>query len=290
MPIDFSYLEGATPQKESTSIKSDTATVTIRVDADSMLLCDGEYIDQVFKAGVITKTQLPLGQHLLEFLYTEDPELKIEKEVDFSESGKSYLVLIKGLKELVDAAAEEAKRKAEEEEAKRIAALREPYVALSNNNQTLTFYCDHLKSDRNGMNLNRFNWVTYRCDVITVIFDESFANYHDTCSTWSWFFDFTKLTSVLGLNNFDTSKVTDMSSMFKDCTSLKKLDLSSFDTSKVTNMNCMFYGCRSMKKLDLSNFNTKNVTNMRGLFSYSHIDFPESKFNKEEVLDMWAGL
>ena len=120
MPIDFSYLEGAAPQEESTPVKSDTANVTIRVDADSMLLCDGEYIDQVFKAGVLTKIQMGPGQHLLEFLYTEDPDIKIEKEVDFPESGKSYLVLIKGLKELVDAAVEEAKKKAEEEaEAKR---------------------------------------------------------------------------------------------------------------------------------------------------------------------------
>ena len=128
MPIDFSYLEGAAPQEESTPIMSDTANVTIRVDADSMLLCDGEYIDQVFKAGVLTKIQMGPGQHLLEFLYTEDPDIKIEKEVDFPESGKSYLVLIKGLKDLVDAAEAEAKQKAEEEarkkaeeEAKRIA-------------------------------------------------------------------------------------------------------------------------------------------------------------------------
>ena len=119
MPIDFSYLEGAAPQEESTPIMSDTANVTIRVDADSMLLCDGEYIDQVFKAGVLTKIQMGPGQHLLEFLYTEDPDIKIEKEVDFPESGKSYLVLIKGLKDLVDAAEAEAKQKAEEEARKK---------------------------------------------------------------------------------------------------------------------------------------------------------------------------
>ena len=128
MPIDFSYLEGAAPQEENTPVMPDTANVTIRVDADSLLLCDGEYIDQPFKAGILTKIQLSPGQHLLEFLYTEDPDIKIEKEVDFPESGKSYLVLIKGLNDLVDAAVEEVKRKAEEEarvkaeaEAKRIA-------------------------------------------------------------------------------------------------------------------------------------------------------------------------
>ena len=116
MSIDFSCPEGAAPQKENTPTQTNTATVTIRVDADSLLLCDGEYIEQPFNAGVVTKVQLPLGQHLLEFLYMEDPDIKIKKEVDFPESGKSYLVLIKGLKDLVDgAAAEEAKRKAKEE-------------------------------------------------------------------------------------------------------------------------------------------------------------------------------
>ena len=122
MAIDFSYLEGAAPQEENAPIKFDTAYVTIRVDADSLLLCDGEYIDQPFKVGALTKIQLPIGQHLLEFLYTEDPDIKIEKEVDFPESGKSYLVLIKGLKELVDAAAAEAKQKAEEEARKKAEA------------------------------------------------------------------------------------------------------------------------------------------------------------------------
>lgn len=92
-----------------------TANVTIRVDADSLLLCDGENIGQQFKACVLTKIQVPPGQHLLEFLSAEYPDVKIEKEVAFPEAGKSYLVIIKGLKDLVDAAAEEAKRKAEKE-------------------------------------------------------------------------------------------------------------------------------------------------------------------------------
>ena len=115
MPIDFSFLEGDVSKRENTPSKSDTVTVTIRVDADSLLLCDGEYIDHPLKAGVLTKLQLPLGQHLLEFLNAEDPDIKIEKEVDFPEAGKSYLVLIKDFKNLAD----EAKRIAAAEEAKR---------------------------------------------------------------------------------------------------------------------------------------------------------------------------
>lgn len=98
MAIDFSFLDNAAPRKEEVPVKSDTANVTIRVDADSMLLCDGEYIDQQFKAGVITKIQLPTGQHLLEFLSEENPDVKVEKVVDFIEAGKSYLVMVNELK------------------------------------------------------------------------------------------------------------------------------------------------------------------------------------------------
>ena len=77
---------------------NDTAVVTIRVDVDSLMLCDGEYIEQPLKAGVITKIKLPLGQHLLEFLSDEDPDVKVEKVVDLVETGKSYLVVVNELK------------------------------------------------------------------------------------------------------------------------------------------------------------------------------------------------
>ena len=98
MPIDFSFLEGGASQNENTSQNSDTANVTIRVDVDSLLLCDGDYIDQPFKAGALTKIQLPIGQHILEFLSEENPDVKVEKIVDFQEAGKSYLVIVNELK------------------------------------------------------------------------------------------------------------------------------------------------------------------------------------------------
>ena len=42
--------------------------------------------------------------------------------------------------------------------------------------------------------------------------------------------------SSLELSNFDTSKVTDMSYMFKDCGNLRELNLLKFDTNNVKNM------------------------------------------------------
>lgn len=104
MPVDFSFLQNAAPrQPEQPEQKPDSglAHVTVRVDADCFMQCDGEYLDITLKAGQVCKTELPTGQHLLEFLSTENPNVKIEKMVDFPESGKNYLVVITELKAAV---------------------------------------------------------------------------------------------------------------------------------------------------------------------------------------------
>lgn len=113
MPVDFSFLEGAAPKPQQPEQKLDTglANVTIRVDADCFLQCDGEYIEIELQAGKMVKTQFPIGQHLLEFISSSYPDIKVEKVVDFPEIGKNYLVLIGEMKE-----AEGGRRKAEEEE------------------------------------------------------------------------------------------------------------------------------------------------------------------------------
>ena len=68
-------------------------------------------------------------------------------------------------------------------------------------------------------------------------------------------------------NNFDTSKVTNMSLMFDQLVNLKSIDVSNFDTSKVVNMLGLFYMCNSLTELDVSNFDTSNVTDMGWLFA-----------------------
>lgn len=80
------------------------------------------------------------------------------------------------------------------------------------------------------------------------------------------FQDFTNVTSINFGNNFDTSKVTNMSSMFYGCENLATLDISHFDTSKVTSMFGMFDGCKKLVDLDVSRFNTSKVTNMGTMF------------------------
>ena len=79
------------------------------------------------------------------------------------------------------------------------------------------------------------------------------------------FDSFSKITSI-NLANLDTSKVTNMNSMFSSCRGLTSLDLSNFDTSNVTNMYSMFAHCSSLISLDVSNFDTSKVTYMIWMF------------------------
>lgn len=101
MAIDFSFLENAAPQQqepESVKQTSGLANITIRVDADCFMQCDGEYVDIPLKADMMAKTQLPTGQHLLEFISQDNPNIKVEKVVEWPESDKNYLVMVNELK------------------------------------------------------------------------------------------------------------------------------------------------------------------------------------------------
>ena len=92
----------------------------------------------------------------------------------------------------------------------------------------------------------------------------------------------------INLSCFDTSKVTNMGSMFLSCSSLNTLDVSCFDTSNVTNMYKMFFGCSSLTTLDVSGFNTSNVTSMGSMFwacsSLNTLDV--SHFDTSKVTNM----
>ena len=63
-------------------------------------------------------------------------------------------------------------------------------------------------------------WYDRRNSISTVMFDSSFITARPK-SCHSWFRGMVNLTTMSGLNNFDTSNVTDMSYMFYGCASLK---------------------------------------------------------------------
>ncbi len=168
-----------------------------------------------------------------------------------------------------------------------------PYAVLSDDGKTLTFYCDGNKSTyepSNVYDLNEGNntpeWIQ-NTSIETVAFYETFKNARPT-TTFQWFYELENLSSIVNIENLNTSEVTDMSGMFLQCTSLTELDLSHFDTSKVTDMSYMFCWCTSLENLDLSSFNTSKVDNMYYMFYYCPklVSLNVSSFNTSNVTNM----
>ena len=125
-----------------------------------------------------------------------------------------------------------------------------------------------------------------------VVFEESFKKFKPTTLS-SFFKELKSLTSISGLENLNTTHVTDMSKMFYNCNNLSSLNLSQFNTGNVEKMNEMFYYCRELKSLDLSAFNTAKVNNMYRMFYYCFVRTIDlSSFNTanvENMDEMFAG-
>ena len=182
------------------------------------------------------------------------------------------------------------------------AQKKEAYVVKSSDKKTLTFYYDDQKSSRTGTvwgidetkeedqeTFPAWAGTMYTAvpEVTTVIFDLSFKNFLPK-TTKNWFFNFTNLEEIKGLENLNSSEVTIMSGMFIGCKKLSQLNLSNFNTKKVVSMKGMFYGCSSLTFLNLSNFNTEKVQNMKYMFEScsSLTSLNLSNFNIKKVQDM----
>ena len=137
------------------------------------------------------------------------------------------------------------------------------YAVFEGSTGTLTFKCSPSKPE-GAYDLNR-GWYAISKNIKKVVFDASFANARPT-SCFMWFKGCFNLTTIEGIEYFNTENVTNMRYMFDGCWSLKSLDLTNFNTENVTDMYYMFAYCKSLESLDLTNFNTAKVTNMAGMF------------------------
>nr|WP_308244615.1 BspA family leucine-rich repeat surface protein [uncultured Prevotella sp.] len=110
-------------------------------------------------------------------------------------------------------------------------------------------------------------WITeHKADIVRVVFDVSFASARPkSCN--SWFMECEKLEAIDGIENLNTSMVTDMWHMFDNCKSLTYLDLKTFDTHNVLSMSYMFFGCNNLTYLNVSSFDTSKVGNMMWMFA-----------------------
>ena len=150
----------------------------------------------------------------------------------------------------------------------------EAYAHVSADGTTLTFYYDELKATRDGhvyplnedYDLPQWTSNAWNNSIQTVVFNTSFAKARPT-TTAKWFVNMEQLTTITGLENLNTSEVTNMMQMFSYCKQLTTLDLSTLNTEKVQTMYGMFMGCENLTSLNLSNFNTAAVFDMSRMFT-----------------------
>ena len=123
--------------------------------------------------------------------------------------------------------------------------------------------------------------------ITKIVIEESFRNVVPK-TTAGWFEGLTALEEIRGLDNLNTSEVTDMSRMFVGCGALRSLDVSRFDTLNVKQMQQMFMGCAALTELDLYFFDTAKVTDMHEMFKdckgLTTLDL--QSFNTAQVTDM----
>ena len=81
------------------------------------------------------------------------------------------------------------------------------------------------------------------------------------------FCDCKNLTSIIGMNTWNTDAVSDMGSVFSGCSNLIELDLSSFHTSNCSSFFQLFYNCEQLQSLDVRHFDVSNGMNMQNVFN-----------------------
>ena len=138
---------------------------------------------------------------------------------------------------------------------------------LDPTDKTAYYYTEPEKVYLNADSSRMFYSIYYEQEIKKILeIDLSGFDTSKVTNMNSMFAYMSKLTT-LNLSHFDTSQVTNMGYMFYNMPALTTLNPSSFDTSQVTNMGYMFSGMSNLTTLNLSNFDTSNVTDMGYMFS-----------------------
>lgn len=137
--------------------------------------------------------------------------------------------------------------------------------------EKLFFNCTQLKNldlhTWDTSSVTNLYWTFRSCNSLEIIdvtdWNTSHVNAMDRI-----FGECRKLTTIKGLNNFDTSNVETIEVMFLGDYSLKELDLSSFDTSKCKRFGQMFRYCSNLKTIYVSEkFSLEKATSTSQMFN-----------------------
>ncbi len=135
------------------------------------------------------------------------------------------------------------------------------------------FYCcTNLKSITfaAGCSVTTAAYMFGSCSALESL-DISNIDFSNVTTTYSMFTSCSKLKTIIGLNTIGETagKLTDMSWMFTQCYALESVAFSSsIDTSKVTNFSHMFYNCTGLQTLSLDGFTFSSGANVAGMLNF----------------------
>jgi len=153
-------------------------------------------------------------------------------------------------------------------------------------------YLDQITSVYIGDNVigsNDTSFMFSRMPNVTTI-DVSNLNVQFTTVIGNMFASDSKLTSIIGLGNWNLSKAESMVGLFSGDTLLSEVKgIGNWNMKNVANLSNMFSGDKNINNIEeLKNWDTSNVTNMNSLFSKTSIsDFsPIENWDVSNVGDM----
>jgi surface protein len=83
----------------------------------------------------------------------------------------------------------------------------------------------------------------------------------------SMFYNCSKLKEVVGIETWNVQRVSDMGSLFGNCTSLEYLKVGDWNTSNCSSFFNLFYNCKRLEDLDVSKWDTTSAVTFETMFS-----------------------
>ncbi len=164
------------------------------------------------------------------------------------------------------------------------------FIRLTSDRMQAEYDRATVKEDLTDTTLNEGKVLAWR-DGDTLYIASNGETYLPADSS-AYFGSFVDVTRI-EFENLNTSRVTNMASMFNACYSLTSIDFSGWDMSSVTNMTTMFYGCSSLTSIDLSNKGSNNMTAVTNMFagcsSLREINMSGFNFGSANMYGMLAG-
>ena len=129
-------------------------------------------------------------------------------------------------------------------------------------------YTDIVPANGESGTLSYAQWI--RDELNSDCYYDYYFKGNITLSNCKNFFLDSKYLTFVDFGTLDTSSVTTMNSMFRNCYKLTTINALGLDTSNVTDMTALFFRCDALESLDLSTWDMSSCTKAGGMFSQDY--------------------